>query len=123
MGGTITSVIVAAIFIYAIYRFSKGESNEKSSPGEDRKKKLYTFQTSEFKIPKRINDGDILKPYAVPDSRKINFYENNTYGGEGLLHKEVDKFIWKIIDENKDVSSHIKRTDKNKGVAVVKYEI
>lgn len=119
----IVTISLAALFLYGLYRFTQSRLRKADLPSKPRKKKLYTYQTSEFKIPKRINDGDPVRPYAVPDSRKINFYENNTYAGEGFLHKESDKFIWKIINENKDVSSQIMRTDKNKGVAVVKYKI
>lgn len=105
---------------YLIYRLTKPEPGEPAGPIE-REKKLRNYLTSEFKIPKRIEDGDMVKPYPVPNSKKVNFYETNTYGGEGFLHKEINSTLWSIIEKNRDKSVSIVRTEANRGFIKVVY--
>lgn len=119
--GWILMIIGTAILI--TFFFSMPLTSEKKRQlAFDKLNKIKTYKTVEFKLPKRVEDGDEIKPYPIPNSNAVNFYEKNSFGGEGFLHKEFNKTLWNIINENRDILVIIKITNKNKGVAKIQYK-
>ena len=122
---TLLSIVVLFYSGKFLYKWSGGGGEIKEivdSPGKIKPEKIRKYLTVDFKVKKKILDGDPVKPYPVPDSNAVNFYEKDSYGGDGFIHKEYNKTLWSIIEDNRDVSATIVRTGKNEAYIKVMYK-
>ena len=111
--------------VVAIIKWSNPDTSTSGNPATKvrapKPKKERKYITVDFKVPKRIKNDDTVQLYAVPDSNKVNLYEDNSYGGEGFLHKEFNKHLWEIVKEKKYTSAKIVKNEKNLAHAEIRY--
>ena len=119
---TIALLVMVYYSAKKLYKWSGGGGDTNTPEPTIKKEKQLKYLTADFKVKKKIEDGEEVKPYPVPESNAVNFYEKNSYGGEGFIHKEFNKNLWDIINANRDTSATITRTNKNEAYIKVLYK-
>lgn len=119
----LSALIFSILIIWLLYWFIKKMNTPLSeeAKAELKKPKKRVFNTEEFKVKKKINNGDAVKLYPIDNSNKVNLYELNSYGGNGFLYKIYDANVCKATEENRVISAKIYRTEKNKAYAKIIY--
>jgi len=118
--GIIAVILIIYSLFYLINKTYVPLSEAKAELKKNRNKRFFT--TEDFKVKKKINDGDKVELYSIPDSLKVNIYESNSFGGEGFLYKIYDRNVWKAVEENRIISAKIHRTEKNKAYTKIIFQ-